>query len=157
MEHWTGTPKRTSNVLRTLREVDAISAMESSTTQDTRTNAQDWNTGLIWRKGLGTSRAKSFTVRRIWDVGIANNVERFLYRTFGNGFPALLTLYIRKWTSVLWVRVQLHRMWGRVFRAESLDWYGAERSKKRVHSVNPFCFVIYGHYSLINHCEERYS
>ena len=77
-----------------------------------RANAQGRTIGLIWRKGLGKSRAKSFTVRRIWDVGIANNVERFLYRTFGNGFPALLTLYIRKWTSVLWARVQLHRIRG---------------------------------------------
>ena len=32
-----------------------------------------------------------------------------------------------------------------------------DRSKKRVHSVNPFCFVIYGSHSLINHCEEFYS
>ena len=29
-------------------------------------------------------------------VGIANNVERFLYRTYWNEFPALLTFYIRK-------------------------------------------------------------
>lgn len=32
-----------------------------------------------------------------------------------------------------------------------------DRRKKRVHSVNPFCFVIYFQHSLINHCEERYS
>ena len=48
------------------------------------------------RKRLGTSRAKSFTVRRIWDVGIANNVEWSLYRTFWNEFPALVTLYFEE-------------------------------------------------------------
>ena len=71
-------------------------------------------------------------VRRIWDVGIANNVERFLYRTFGNGFPALLTLYIRKWTPFLRWRVQLHRIRGRTPRTETLDWYDAKDSERVV-------------------------
>ena len=32
-----------------------------------------------------------------------------------------------------------------------------DTSKKRVHSVNPFCFLVFCLHSLINHCEERYS
>ena len=56
-------------------EVDAVSAFSSSTTQDTRANAQDWNTGPKRRKERDTF------------------CERF-----------------GKWTSVLWARVQLHRI-----------------------------------------------
>lgn len=32
-----------------------------------------------------------------------------------------------------------------------------DTSKKRVHSVNPFCFLVFCPHSLINHSEERYS
>ena len=38
-------------------EVDVVSAFLSSTTQDTRPNAQKWNVGPEQRKGLETSRA----------------------------------------------------------------------------------------------------
>ena len=53
-EHWTGETQGTWNVLCTVREVDAVSAFSSSTTQDTRANGQDWNTGPKRRKGRET-------------------------------------------------------------------------------------------------------
>ena len=58
--------KHRKNDVRMVWEVDAISAKTNSTTQDVRKGGKKRITGDKQRKGLGTSRAKSFTVRRIW-------------------------------------------------------------------------------------------
>ena len=99
MERWTGTPEGTWNVLRMFRETHAISAIASSTTNRIRgrtlghnSQCELWVTGLIWRKGLGTSRAKSFTVRRIWVVGIANDIEWLIYKTIQYKLFAVINL-----------------------------------------------------------------
>ena len=93
------------------REVDVVSAFSSSTTQDVSNRVQKWNVGPERRKGLGTRRAyvwgnarhfcdcelnypgceQSRSEMERWKilhsakdlgVGIAKNVERYLYRTF---------------------------------------------------------------------------
>ena len=57
MERWTGIPKAAGTAVRIFRETHAISAKTSSTTQDTRANAQGRIIGNKHRKGLGTGRA----------------------------------------------------------------------------------------------------
>ena len=57
MERWTGIPKAAGTAVRIFRETHAISAKTSSTTQDTRANAQGRIIGNKHRKGLGTSRS----------------------------------------------------------------------------------------------------
>lgn len=73
-------------------EVDAISAKTNSTTQDVRKGGKKRITGDKQRKGLGTSRAKSFTVRRIWVVGIANDIEWLIYKTIQYKLFAVINL-----------------------------------------------------------------
>ena len=56
LKHWTEMTEGTRNVLRTFEETHAISAMASSTKQDTRKSVLKRITGDKHRKGLGTSR-----------------------------------------------------------------------------------------------------
>ena len=48
--------------------------------QDVSNRAQKWNVG------------KSFTVRRIWDVGIANDIEWLIYKTIQYKLYAVINL-----------------------------------------------------------------
>ena len=86
--------------------------------QDTRTNAQDWNTGLIWRKGLGTSRAdisgsgrqscESEFNSRMWVFAVRN-------RPLDQTNASIVKNDVRMgWegTRFLRWRVQLHRIRG---------------------------------------------
>ena len=108
-----------------------------------------------------------------------------------------MCVWVGKWTRFLRWRVQLHRIRGWVVsfrpfteinasvrkgradnyrkgtrklraRVQLQDTRQKDRSKKRIHSVNPFCFVVFRPQSLlyflesrvmkrkwINHCEER--
>ena len=73
--------------------------------------------------------------------------------------------HIRKWTSVLWARVQLHRMWGRKTEAknEFTVWsHSAFLEFQIIHTVNDFSQSLLDFLESrvmkrksINHCEER--
>ena len=51
-----------------------------------RNGTLGWNTLSGWN-----SRAKSFTVRKIWDVGIANDIEWLVYKTIQYKLYAVLS------------------------------------------------------------------
>ena len=63
-----------------MSERNAKATSPNSTKQDVSNRVQKWNV------------AKSFTVRKIWDVGIANDIEWLVYKTIQFKLFAVLNL-----------------------------------------------------------------